>query len=257
MRRVWIHLRAAGRGIRMAFILAGPAFSHWFTAPKHPTIAWRTAWLQRWCGRTARGLGVNVQVTGTPARTGIIASNHLSYLDVLVLASISPQVFLAKSEVRNWPVMGAYARWAGTQFIDRTRKSDVARQNDEFRHIVEKDAVQTIFLEGTSSGGASVLPFKSSLLEPVVANGWQVTPAAIVYTCKGGDPSENVCWWRDMPFTSHALRLLLLDSITAHVAFGAPVSPGDDRKALAIRLHAEVSALKAGIEAGLQRQNAR
>jgi 1-acyl-sn-glycerol-3-phosphate acyltransferase len=235
----------------MAVVLAGPAFAHWFTAPKQPTIAWRTTWLQRWCGRTSRALGVTVQVTGTPARAGIVASNHLSYLDILVLASISPQVFLAKSEVRKWPVKGKYAEWAGTQFIDRTRKSDVARQNDEFRHVVENDAVQTIFLEGTSSGGAAVLPFKSSLLEPVVENGWSVTPAAIVYTCRGGVPSENVCWWREMPFTQHALGLLLLDSITAHVAFGTPVAPGDDRKALAARLHTEVSALKTGIEAGL------
>ncbi|HUG12420.1 MAG TPA: lysophospholipid acyltransferase family protein [Opitutaceae bacterium] len=252
MRRAWIYVRAVGRGIRMAFVLVGPALSHWFTAPKYPTIAWRTAWLQRWCSHTSRAAGVTIRVTGTPASHGIVASNHLSYLDILVLASISPQVFLAKSDVRNWPVMGKYAEWAGTQFIDRTRRADVARQNEEFRRIVENDAVQTIFLEGTSSGGASVLPFKSSLLEPVVANGWPVTPAAIVYTCKGGVPSEHVCWWRDMPFTPHALGLLLLDSITAHVSFGTPVAPGDDRKALAARLHAEVSTLKTGIEAGLR-----
>ena len=252
MRRVWIYVRAVGRALRLAVVLMGPAFSHWFTAPKHPTIAWRTAWLQRWCDRTARAAGVTIHVTGKPARTGIVASNHLSYLDILVLASVSPQVFLAKSDVRNWPVMGRYAEWAGTQFIDRTRRADVARQNDEFRHIVENDAVQTIFLEGTSSGGDSVLPFKSSLLEPVIANGWPVTPAAIVYTCDGGVPSENVCWWRDMPFTSHALGLLLLDNITAHVAFGTPVAPGDDRKALAAVLHREVSALKAGIDESLR-----
>lgn len=238
----------------MAFVLVGPAFSHWFTAPRDPTFAWRTAWLHRWCARNARAAGVTIRVTGTPARTGIVASNHLSYLDVLVLASVSPQVFLAKAEVRKWPLMGKYAEWAGTQFIDRKRRADVARQNAEFRHIVENDAVQTIFLEGTSSGGASVLPFKSSLLAPVVENGWPVTPAAIVYTCEGGDPAEHVCWWRDMPFTSHALGLLMLDSITAHVSFGKPVAPGNDRKALAAVLHREVSALKAGIEAKLKSQ---
>lgn len=248
MRRVWIYVRAVGRALRLAVVLMGPAFSHWFFAPRNPPFSWRSAWLHRWCLRTGRALGITVHVTGEPARTGIVASNHLSYLDILVLATVSPQVFLAKSEVRNWPMFGRYAEWAGTQFIDRTRRADVARQNEEFRHIVENDAVQTLFLEGTSSGGTAVLPFKSSLLEPVVENGWLVTPAAIVYTCKGGVPAENVCWWRDMPFTSHALGLLFLDSITAHVAFGTAVAPGDDRKALAAMLHEKVSALKGGID---------
>ena len=252
MRRAWIFVRAIGRALRLAVVLTGPALSHWLFAPRNPPFSWRTAWLHRWCLRTGRALGITVRVTGDPARTGIVASNHLSYLDILVLATVSPQVFLAKSEVRRWPMFGKYAEWAGTQFIDRTRRSDVARQNEEFRHIVENDAVQTLFLEGTSSGGASVLPFKSSLLEPVVANRWPVTPAAIVYTCDGGVPSEDVCWWRDMPFTPHAMRLLLLDSITAHVAFGTPVAPGDDRKALAAVLHREVSALKSGIDENLK-----
>jgi 1-acyl-sn-glycerol-3-phosphate acyltransferase len=252
MRSAWIYVRAVGRALRLAVVLMGPALSHWLFAPRNPPFSWRTEWLHRWCLRTGRALGITVQVTGDPARTGIVASNHLSYLDILVLATVSPQVFLAKSEVRNWPMFGKYAEWAGTQFIDRTRKSDVARQNEEFRHIVENDAVQTLFLEGTSSGGASVLPFKSSLLEPVVTNSWQVTPAAIVYTCKGGVPEENVCWWRNMDFMAHAMRLLLLNSITAHVSFGTPVAPGDDRKALATRLHTEVTALKTRIEARLR-----
>jgi len=251
MRRAWIFVRTVARALRLAVVLAGPAISYWFTAPKNAPFSWRSAWLHRWCSRTAWALNVTVRVTGEPARTGVIASNHLSYLDILVLATISPQVFLAKSEVRDWPVMGKYAEWAGTQFIDRRRRADVARQNSEFRHIVENNAVQTIFLEGTSSGGASVLPFKSSLLEPVVGNGWRVTPAAIVYTCEGGEPSQDVCWWANMKFTPHALKMLTLDRVTAHVSFGQSIAPGDDRKALAAVLHREVSGLKDGLDRSL------
>lgn len=248
MRKAWILVRAVGRAVRLIVVLLGPALSYWLTAPRDPAFSWRTAWLQRWCRRTSWALGVGIRVTGTPPHTGVLASNHLSYLDILVLSTTGPQVFLSKSEVRKWPLIGRYAEWAGTQFIDRTRKSDVARQNEEFRHIIENDAVQTIFLEGTSSGGETVLPFKSSLLAPAVEHGWQVTPVAIVYSCVGGIPSEHVCWWRDMDFGSHAWRLLMLDSVTAHVAYGKPESPGDDRKALASRLHAEVSALKSQLD---------
>lgn len=251
MRKPWILVRAIGRGMHLALLLIAAGLSYPLTAPRNATFRWRSRWLHRWCARTVRAFNVNILVSGNPATTGIVAANHLSYLDILVLAAISPQVFLAKSEVRKWPVIGKYAEWAGTQFIDRNRRADVARQNTEFKSIVENDAVQTIFLEGTSSGGASVLPFKSSLLEPVVTNGWAVTPAAIVYTCEGGETARDVCWWQNMKFTPHALNLLTLDRITAHVSFGKPVEPGDDRKALAALLHGEVSALKDSIDRAL------
>lgn len=251
MRKIWILARAIVRAIHLIAVLTGAGVAYVLTVPRHATFPVRSQWLHRWTSRTLRAFRITFTVSGEPARTGVVVANHLSYLDILVLAAISPQVFLAKSEIRRWPVIGKYAEWAGTQFIDRQRRSDVARQNAEFKHIVENDAVQTIFLEGTSSGGASVLPFKSSLLEPVVENGWHVTPAAIVYTCEGGEPAKHVCWWANMKFTPHTLKLLTLDRITAHVSFGQAIVPGDDRKALAAVLHREVSTLKDGIEQAL------
>lgn len=251
MRALWTRTRAVFRLLHLAAVFAGAAAAYVITVPRPATFSSRSRWLHRWCGRVLRALHVSIRVSGEPARTGIVAANHLSYLDVLVLAAVSPQVFLAKSEIRRWPVVGKYAEWAGTQFIDRQRRADVARQNTAIKHIVENDAVQTIFLEGTSSGGASVLPFRSSLLAPAVENGWRVTPAAIVYTCEGGEPARDVCWWANMKFTPHALRLLMLGSITAHVSFGRSIAPGEDRKALAAALHREVSALKGAIDRGL------
>jgi 1-acyl-sn-glycerol-3-phosphate acyltransferase len=205
----------------------------------------RSLWLNRAARIVLRSLNVSVRIDGgTLPHTGVVASNHLGYLDVLVLAAATPQVFLAKSEVRSWPVFNWFARMAGTQFIDRNRRSDVARQNADFVHIVENDAVLTIFLEGTSTDGSLVRPFRSSLLEPAVEHRWPVTPAAIHYTCTGADVAQDVCWWGDMGFFEHLFRLVRADTITAHIRFGTPVAPGDDRKALAARLHCEVVALK-------------
>lgn len=205
----------------------------------------RSRWLQRASRIVLRAINVSYTVEGAPLpRTGIVASNHLSYVDVLVLAAATPQVFLAKSEVRSWPVFNWFARMAGTQFIDRNRRSDVARQNADFVHIVENDAVLTIFLEGTSTDGSLVRPFRSSLLEPAVEHRWPVTPAAIHYTCTGADTAQDVCWWGDMGFFEHLFRLVRADTITAHIRFGTPVSAGDDRKDLAAHLHCEVVALK-------------
>jgi len=205
----------------------------------------RSIWLQRTCRIVLRTLNVSYSVEGAALpRTGVVASNHVSYVDILVLAAATPQVFLAKAEVRDWPVFNWFARMAGTQFIDRNRRSDVARQNADFVHIVENDAVLTIFLEGTSTDGSTVRPFRSSLLEPAIAHRWPVTPAAIHYTCTGGDVAQDVCWWGDMGFFEHLLRLVRVDAVTAYVRFGAPAESAEDRKALAARLHGEVVALK-------------
>jgi 1-acyl-sn-glycerol-3-phosphate acyltransferase len=239
------HLRAAWRLFSFVAALGCAAVLFFFTAGPWAGFRRRSLWLHRTGRLVLRALAVRIVVEGEPRpRTGVVASNHVSYLDIPVLAATTPQVFLAKSEVRDWPVVGWFARVAGTQFIDRKRRTDVARQNAEFAHIVEHDAVLTLFLEGTSTDGASVAPFRSSLLEPAIEHNWPVTPAAIHYTCTGGDVAQDVCWWGEMGFFEHLLRLVQVDTITAHLRFGHAVDLAEDRKSLAAHLHREVSTLK-------------
>ncbi len=238
-------LRAGGRLLTLALAFVYSALLFLFTAGPWSGFRRRSLWLHRTCRLMLRTLNIRFTVEGEPPpRTGVVASNHVSYLDILVLSAATPQVFLAKAEVRDWPVVGWFARAAGTQFIDRNRRSDVARQNTDFVHIVENDAVLTVFLEGTSTDGSTVRPFRSSLLEPAIVHRWPVTPAAIHYTCTGGDVAQDVCWWGDMGFFEHLFRLVRTDAVTANVRFGAPVASAEERKALAAHLHGEVVALK-------------
>jgi 1-acyl-sn-glycerol-3-phosphate acyltransferase len=250
---VYRRLRAAWRLFALGLAFGYSALLYLLTVGPWSGFRRRSLWLHRTCRLMLRLLNVRFVVEGEPRpRTGVVASNHVSYLDILVLSAATPQVFLAKSEVRRWPVVGWFARAAGTQFIDRNRRSDVARQNADFVHIVEHDAVLTLFLEGTSTDGSLVRPFRSSLLEPIVAHCWPVTPAAIHYTCTGGDVAQDVCWWGDMTFFSHLFRLARVDTVTAHLRFGHTVASAEERKALAAHLHTEVSALKARTEATLK-----
>lgn len=237
-------LRGAWRlfALGSAFALSGLLFL--LTAGPWAGFRRRSLWLHRAAKIVLRSINVSYSVAGTPPRTGVVASNHVSYVDILVLAAATPQVFLAKSEVRHWPVFNWFARMAGTQFIDRNRRADVARQNADFVHIVENDAVLTIFLEGTSTDGSTVRPFRSSLLEPAIEHRWRVTPAAIHYTCTGGDVAQDVCWWGDMGFFEHLFRLVRVDTVTAHLQFGEPVPAAAERKSLAAHLHREVVALR-------------
>ncbi len=200
----------------------------------------RAEWLQRWSRRHLRNLNAEIKRHGQPPSRGLLVSNHLSYLDILVLAEAQPMVFLSKAEVRNWPLIGWLTRCAGTLFIQREQKSDVARANAQFAAVVEQGLVLAIFPEGTSTGGNTLLPFRSSVLAPAVEQRWVITPAWIGYSLEDGLVEEEICYWRDMTFGPHALNLLSKRRVTVHVAYAASIDAGSDRKELARQLHAQV-----------------
>lgn len=211
----------------------------------------RAAWTHAWAPAFLRALKVKVTVLGAPPDKGVLIANHLSYLDIVVLGASQPLIFVAKSEVRGWPLIGWLVRCAGTLFVNRQRRADVASVAPAFAPVIAGGVVLALFPEGTSTGGERVLPFMSSLLEPAAANQWPVTPAHLAYSLSDGSASEEVCYWRDMTFLPHFLNLLSKGSIQATLRYGSAVPPGLDRKQLAKVLHAEVSALKA--EGGAQR----
>jgi 1-acyl-sn-glycerol-3-phosphate acyltransferase len=180
-----------------------------------------------------------------------MVSNHLSYVDVFVYGSICPLVFVSKSEVESWPVAGTLTRCAGTLYIARQNKGDVKRLGTDMVRVVKAGMVVVLFLEGTSSDGSEVLPFRSSLLAPAEENGWPVTPAWIHYTLEDGTMGQNVCYWGDMTFATHFLKMLTKKRIRAHVRFGAPLTEKTGRKEMAQELHRRVCELKKACEAGV------
>lgn len=204
----------------------------------------RARWLQNWSIRLCRILNVRVHYTGEPPRVGVLVSNHLSYVDVLVYGSIRPLVFLSKSEVRSWPVAGALTRCAGTLYIRRQDRGDVARLGTEMVPVVDAGLVLTLFLEGTSTDGKTVLPFKPSLLAPAHERGWPATGAFIRYEMVEGSVEKEVCYCGDMTFLPHFLNLLSKARIDAHVSFDSALSGMPDRKTLANELHSRVCRLK-------------
>jgi 1-acyl-sn-glycerol-3-phosphate acyltransferase len=197
----------------------------------------RTDWTHYWGCWFLRLLGIRLQVHGNLPTRGLLAANHLSYLDIVVFAGCKPLVFVSKNEVRWWPVIGLLTQCAGTLFIRREQRSDVKRLAEAFGPVLEAGYVITLFPEGTSTGGDRVLPFHSSLFEPAAANGWTVTPAWIGYEVPGGDASEQVAYWKDMTFLPHLLRLFALREIRATVRCGEPLPPGRNRKEMARLLH--------------------
>lgn len=233
-------------------VAAAAAADYLLFARHRRDAASRARWLQRHCRRALRALAVRVvPATDAPAAPAFVVANHLGYVDILVLAAATPLVFVAKREVRSWPVWGWLARAGGTCFVHREQRGDVARAGAEISAALRAGAAVAVFCEGTSSGGWRVLPFKSALLQPAVDARAPVAPAALRYAVPAPhSAATEVCWWGDMDFAPHLWNLLGLPGITAQVAWGEPLPPCGDRKLLAWRLHTEVSALHRALVAG-------
>jgi lyso-ornithine lipid O-acyltransferase len=204
----------------------------------------RSRWLQ-WCARRSlRVFSVTFESHGPCPQAGLLVCNHLSYLDILVLVALTPAVFVSKSEVKNWPVFGWFARRSGTLFVDRSRRRDVTRMNAEIQHALDGGNVVVLFPEGTSWNGREILPFKSSLLEPIVGATHPLSVGRITYALEAGSVENDVCYWGDMTFFPHLVNLMKQRRVSARVGF-APVSkPASERKELARQLHAEVVRLQ-------------
>ena len=182
---------------------------------------------------------VTVRVSGqVPAPPFLLVANHLGYLDITVLASVLPCVFVSKAEVRRWPVMGPVCRELGTVFIDRKDLRDIPRALAAMEEAFAQGQGVIFFPEGTSSPGDGVLPFRSPLLALAARSGHPVHYAALRYRTGEGDPpaSQAVCWWGGKPFAPHLVNLLKLSRIEATLDFAPEPIAETDRKRLAERL---------------------
>ena len=226
-------------------VLALVDFSiHCAFRPKQAGLTARASWLQHVSRRQLRIFKFQAKVTGPIPSRGLLVCNHLSYLDILVLASLAPAVFVSKQDVKSWPVIGWFAGLAGTVFVDRERRTRVGQVNAEIQHALDAGALVVLFPEGTSSDGQTVLPFKSSLLEPATQQTHPLSVAWIQYQLEAGEVGEEVCYWGDMTFLPHLLNLLGQRTLRASVCFAPFQQNVNDRKELARKLHAEVLKLK-------------
>lgn len=201
--------------------------------------------LRRWAAGVTRILGVRISVEGTAPRPPFyLVSNHLGYLDIVVFAAVMPVRFVAKEEVRHWPVVGLLARTMDTIFIDRTIKRDVVRVLDDLAGARAAGDGVVVFAEATSSAGATVLPFRPALLEWPARSGEPVHYASLGYSTPADGPPASlaVCWWGEMTFGRHLVALSRLPWIAATVRHGAEPIAEPDRRRLAERLHQAVSA---------------
>ncbi|KQP53469.1 lysophospholipid acyltransferase family protein [Methylobacterium sp. Leaf106] len=192
---------------------------------------------------------VRVTQSGTPPALGepaLVLSNHISWLDILVLGSLRPLSFVAKSEISRWPVVGTLARLQRTVFIDRARRAATASVNATVASRLTDGDLIVLFAEGTTGDGTRLLPFRSSLVgaarAAIDAEGGtrdrvRLQPLALTYPRRNGLPvvrSERpgIAWYGDMELAPHLAVFLRDGPIDVHVVWGDPIAfeAGTDRK---------------------------
>ena len=195
-----------------------------------------------------RIVGLRVIHRGRPMQSpGVIVANHSSWLDILALNSAGQLFFVSKSEVANWPIVGALARVSGTVFISRDRRK-AQNQKVVFEERLRAGHKLLFFPEGTSSDGQRVLPFKSTLFAALFSPdlpGLSVQPVSVVYHTVKDQDVRHYGWWGDMALGPHILQVFGR-SRQGHVeiTWHEPIRVADfeDRKRLAASAEAAVRA---------------
>jgi len=195
-------------------------------------------------------IGIRISEVGrrSIAAPALILSNHVSWLDICVITALAPVVFVAKSEVAEWPVFGWLAKLQRTIFINRQARHQTGAATREIAaRLLGGDAV-VLFAEGTSSDGIRVLPFRSSLVGAVhhaLGNTTRhthitVQPMSLAYVGFGGVPMgrglrERVAWYGDADLIPHLLHVLSSGAVDVTVSWGEATAydMSADRKAIA------------------------
>ena len=203
---------------------------------------------QSWSAILLKILRIRLRYSGVmPAaeeRRVMLAANHVSWLDVYSLNAACPARFVAKSEIRGWPLLGWLSRNAGTLFIERAKRSDTARINTDIGNVLMMGDRIAVFPEGTTNDGTMLRHFHASLLQPAVRVAAILCPVAIRYTDATGMISKSAAFTNISMLES--LRQILREPwINVELIFTDPIhSDGKNRRELArYAEHAIASAL--------------
>ncbi len=204
--------------------------------------------VQAWALQLLALWGIHLKVIGQPVSAGpaLLVSNHISWLDILVIHAARYCRFVSKSDIRGWPLVGALSTGAGTLYIERSSRRDALRMVHDMADAMREGDVVAVFPEGTTSDGVSLLPFHANLIQSAIAAQAPVQPMSLKFLdARTGEPTLAPCYIGDDTLVGSVWRTLTAPPITAVVHFG-PVqqAEGRERRAWAQALREEVARLR-------------
>ena len=231
--RLGLHLALGVAIVQLAYPLLG--------ARRRATLR------RRWCRGVLAALGVRLQLVGAaPAHPVLIAANHLSWLDIFAIGAALPCTFVSKEDARAWPIVGWLALHNGTLFLRRNSARAVHRVKGEVAARLAQSETVVVFPEGTTSEGASVLPFSPALFQAALDAASRVLPLAVQYYDHEARRTSEAAYVGDDPLWKSLRAVLDAPSIHVHLFFGDCLQ-GKTRRELArlahhavLRLHSPV-----------------
>jgi 1-acyl-sn-glycerol-3-phosphate acyltransferase len=185
----------------------------------------RRALMGWWSAKLLRILNVEAHVSGgmPPGSAVMIAANHVSWLDIFLIASVRPTRFIAKGEVRDWPIAGWIADKAGTLFIRREQWRDTARITERVHQALAEGDCVGLFPEGFTTEGDTLLKFHAALFAPAVANDALVQPAAIRYERPDGTLCREASFIGERSFMESLGLIIGERRLVARLTLAAPL----------------------------------
>src|SRR5688572_15060121 len=214
--------------LRLILRVAAIAAGFLVCVPLH--YAWRLAgrpspWPRLFLYWVGRSTGMRARTVGTPLPSHVLfVANHLSWVDILLIAGATGTAFVSKDDVARWPVIGWLARINRTVFVERTERGAVRGQADALRSALASGQPVALFPEGTTDGGPALLPFRASLLASLFPPlpGVRVQPVAIDY----GPAAHDIAWVGEEGAGANVRRILSRPgTIKVDIRFLEPVDP--------------------------------
>ncbi|MGB8855314.1 MAG: lysophospholipid acyltransferase family protein [Burkholderiales bacterium] len=207
--------------------------------------AWQRATVQRWGQQLLDVLNVELKILGgLPPGKKLIVSNHISWLDNFVVQALCPAHFVAKSEIRDWPVMGWLVAHTGALFIERARRHHTLKINQDMMAALDSGDSVALFPEGTTGTGDHVRPFHSALLQACIGSNAPLIPLGLRYLSVDGGQTHSADYVGEMNFITSLKNVLREEKMVAELRIGEAVhGAGKTRRDLAYEAEQAVASL--------------
>ena len=173
---------------------------------------------QRWSRQVLAILGIRLETAATSAPRGcLIVANHISWLDIFVINTLRPAAFIAKAEIRRWPLFGWLAVLNDTVFLQRGSRQHARIVNEQINALLNAALDVAVFPEGRTGDGTRVLEFHAALLQPAIETGRPVLPLAIAYHDESGQRSHAPTF-ADVSLAHCFFAILACRSLTARLS---------------------------------------
>lgn len=192
----------------------------------------------RWSRQLLDAMGIRLRVAGKPAAAGLVIANHISWLDIYAINALAPTAFVAKDELRAWPLIGWLCAKTDTIFLERGSRAGAARAKAHITEALGRHWRVGVFPEGTTGYGDGVLPFHAALFQAAIDADAPIAPVALRYTGPDGKRSLAPAYVGDTSLWQCLRAIATAGGLTVHLAF-LPAFPaaGQDRRHLAAHSH--------------------